>query len=504
MLYTFAIGWIVILAITKSAEARIQPLVSSESQKDLCYEIPEKNAEELEIVCSHVRSLDDGLVRIAPEKLKRITSITYIQSNFTSLTLDSVADLPSLQTISFNQSFVTEWTLPKAPSVPKVTTLVLSDCWNDYNLLSPQRNASLRLTNDMFDGLKSLEHLYLVNCYVSNMTAEPFVKLTSLQKFYITGGSGIGCEQEMEWVINWIKAGKAEVSNDTICFIARDRRQGGRGLLIMATSYSFSGHPFLLIMDHRKETNEHCPAECTCVVEGYNYGRNGHRMKNPIINIYCDNSGLTALPDIPPHSTRASFAQNNISDITKLFTSENYRSISSVRLQHNRISHLDSDLFVNFLNGRSQDFHINLSHNNFSTLSARQLLSLYKDVESTNSYYKPLIDLQFNPWDCSDCSFLPDFQELVFHQFYYREKGPEVYDNTRCAEGNHYFAGQMIVKLDVQSLCAPDPPLLQPIDILNISLGLIIILFVANFAHNVYQYRRHSKLPWIITKVPCC
>ncbi|XP_068250457.1 protein singed wings 2-like [Palaemon carinicauda] len=502
MLVIFAVGWLMLFTV--STQASIQPSEDKESQQDICNEISETNTEGLKVVCSSVRSLDDVMVHIAPEKLKKITSITYTQSNFTSFTLDSLADLPSLESLSFNQSFVAEWLPPKAPSVPKVTSLILIDCWNDYDLLSPKRNPSLRFKNDMFDGLQSLEHLYLVNCYVSNMTAEPFVNLTSLEKLHITGGSGIGCEQEMEWVINWMEAGKAEVSNDTICFVARDRRQGGRGLLVMSMSYSFKDHPFLLIMGHRKETNEHCPKECTCVVEGYNFKRNGLRTKNPIINIYCDNASLTALPDIPPRSTRASFSGNNITDITKVFTSENYRMISSVLLQHNQISHLDSDLFVKFLNGRSQDFHINLSHNNFSTLSARQLLSLYKGVDSKNSYHKPLIDLQFNPWDCSDCSFIPAFQELVYHQFYYREKGPKFYDNIRCTEGNHYFSGQMIVKLDVESLCAPDPPVLQTIDIINILLGLIIILFVANFAHNVYQYRQNSKLPWIITKVPCC
>ncbi|KAK7074300.1 hypothetical protein SK128_008126 [Halocaridina rubra] len=463
----------------------------------------ENDANEIQVTCQGIVALGDVLGYLKEEQRSRVTVITTLKSDFRDLSLDRLTHFTSLHTLIFNQSRISTWNLPKLRNVPKIKVVILDDCWNTYNLLSPVRNASLHFTPRMFDGIPALEELYLVNCYVSNMTAESFRNFTSLKTLSISKG-GIGCEPQMEWVLDWMAEGRVIVDNDTICFVPKNLKEGG-GVLVMSMFYSFSGHPFLLIMGHRKETKKHCPKVCTCVVQGFNYKRNGQSRNDPIINIDCINAGLTELPEVPPHSTRLNFVNNSITDISPLFVNKVYRNVTSVRLDNNRISHVDGDLFAEFLKDRPHDLFISLTNNNLTTLPVKQILRFYKDDEGTgiSKRFKPHIGLGSNPWNCSNCAFLPEFQELVYFQ-YYKWENSRLFDDIRCATGGDSQNGPMIITLDMQSMCAPDPPLLEAIDILNLVLGILMIFFLANFIYNIYQYKKHSKLPWIVTKTPCC
>ncbi|KAK8751831.1 hypothetical protein OTU49_010539, partial [Cherax quadricarinatus] len=177
---------------------------------------------------------------------------------------------------------------------------------------------------------------------------------------------------------------------------------------------------------------------------------------------------------------------------------ELYHHIDSIALNYNRISYMDGELYYNYIKNRSMDIIIKLAYNGLKTMPVKIMKQVHNEAAKEGKNHLPMFDLSNNPWNCDDCSFLPDFQELVYYQNY--EMDPS---NIRCANWTS-TAGQQVVKLDVNSLCAPDPPLLQPLDILNICMGILLLMLIFNFLHNFVQYKRHGKLPWIITKLPCC
>lgn len=78
-------------------------------------------------------------------------------------------------------------------------------------------------------------------------------------------------------------------------------------------------------------------------------------------------------------------------------------------------------------------------------------------------------------------------------------------NNVTCkyVEGDDNF-GTSVLKLDRIDVCVPSSSeySIQPIDLLNIVLGLLIIFVFVKLGYDYYNYKRYSKLPWIVTKLP--
>ncbi|XP_053654932.2 protein singed wings 2-like [Cherax quadricarinatus] len=442
-----------------------------------CRSLPRHN----EVVCEGLKSLEEVTSLVSSEQLPQVTTLTIAHANISSFTLDDLVSLTSLHTLMFNFSYVKNWTAPHLDPLPSVTTLLLNHCWDNNMLKIIEKKPTLVLTSQMLSYVPSLEELYLVDCFL--MQPEKLEDVKHLRKLHIIDG-GVGCDSSNLWLLDWFESGRASISRNTTCYIPTVHD--------MATLFSLSGRELLMWLRYKKETERECVAPCNCSVTGIK------ENLDPIIHVDCQEVGLTELPIIPHNTTRLTLDRNNITNMSLLFTSELYHHIDSIALNYNRISYMDGELYYNYIKNRSMDIIIKLAYNGLKTMPVKIMKQVHNEAAKEGKNHLPMFDLSNNPWNCDDCSFLPDFQELVYYQNY--EMDPS---NIRCANWTS-TAGQQVVKLDVNSLCAPDPPLLQPLDILNICMGILLLMLIFNFLHNFVQYKRHGKLPWIITKLPCC
>ncbi|XP_071536540.1 protein singed wings 2-like isoform X2 [Panulirus ornatus] len=490
MWYTAVILWMAFVVAALGTQARTQ-FSRNESannpdtkRSSLCHVIDHQGDKHAKAVCKGLSSMQELTSHLTVEQLPLITTLTIASSNISCLTLDDFVDLPSLHTLMLNHSYISDWKTSLLTSHPNVTTLVLNHCWDNATVQIIGMEPVLTLTSEMLSVFPSLEDLHIVDCYLVHLDRLDNVK--NLHKLNIVDG-GLGCEEDKLWILDWIDLGRATVSNTTTCYVP------SFSMNLLDIKFSFNAHPFLVCMGYHKNTQRECMPPCKCDVMGIK------ENLFPIIRVHCQVAGLTELPQIPRYTTRINVTGNNISDMSMLFTHERYRHIDLITLDHNRISHMDGKLFYNFVKNRS-DIGISLSHNTLSTLPVREIRQVFNEAVQEGESYLPHLGLGNNPWNCDDCDFLSEFQAILYYQ------SPMVTSliDIRCSDQSANNAGQQIITLDVKSQCAHEPPLLQPIDILNICMGILLLLIILNFLHNFVQYRRHGNLPWIITKLPCC
>ncbi|XP_042863806.1 protein singed wings 2-like [Penaeus japonicus] len=445
--------------------------------------------EPTEIVCRGMQSLEEVSNNLPEDVRAQVTKLTLVKAVQGVWTRDGLVNLPSLHTIVFNQSYFSEWELPSRPDAPSLTRLVLEDCWNNDTLKTSKKRSTLSLTSETLAGLAGLEEFHIIDSYVLDLNLSSVETVKPLRLLNIVGG-GLNCTKDKLWMLEWMEAGRANITNTTRCFVASSGE-----MTLFSTRYSFNDHQFLICMQYVKETERDCPKKCQCNVQGF---KESHY---PIIHLICERVGLTHLPEVIPRcTTRMQFGWNNITDINTLFTNENYRRMDSILLNNNQISYVNGDLFYNYIKDRPLDVYINLASNKLTTLPIKEINKIYEEARKTSQLYYPNFNLADNPWNCDNCSFLPEFQELV----YYQSTMLTDYHDIRCPSDSEHHPNKRLVMIDVKSQCSSAPPLLHPLDILNITLAVLLLLLIMNFLHNFYQYRRHGKLPWIIIRMPCC
>lgn len=440
----------------------------------------------LHVECEGLATLQNVKTLIKKKMWHRLGSLTITNSNLTTdLSLDDLVYYPALHTISFKKSRLRDWRESQMPLVPRVRKLVVEQCWDNDTFLAKLKELTLTVSPKLQEAFPDIEELYLLDLYM------PFIpelsSMKNLRKFVIDKGAA-KCDPENLWLLEWHNAGKLEI-NSTICFVV-DEKDGLHAFHII---FSFVGRNLMNVLRDIKTALDDCPVPCHCEVNGY------QREIEPITIVNCTSANWTQLPDlIPSHTRRLILTNNRITNISKVFTNPNYRSLSSINVENNLINHIDGELLSKYLHNHSKDFSINLINNRLETLPVKHLERMYEDYTRKGHRYIPIFKLGGNPWNCDDCAFLVPFQNLIFYQDLRKESSKEI----RCGEGR-YAEGQPIIMLPVRSYCKVDP-LLDPLDILNICLGILLFLFILNFLHNLVLYQRHGKLPWIVTRFPCC
>lgn len=76
--------------------------------------------------------------------------------------------------------------------------------------------------------------------------------------------------------------------------------------------------------------------------------------------------------------------------------------------------------------------------------------------------------------------------------------------NITCKyiQGDNNF-GTSVISLNRGDVCVvPTEYSIQPIDMLNIVLALLIVFIFVKLGYDYYHYKKYSKLPWFVTKLP--
>ncbi|XP_045139355.1 protein singed wings 2-like isoform X3 [Portunus trituberculatus] len=441
----------------------------------------------LHVECEGLASLQNVTTLLKKKMWRRLGSLTITNSNLiTDVSLDDLVNYHVLHTLTFKESRLRDWKLSKMSSVPRVRKLVVEQCWDNDTFLAKEKELTLTISPKLQDAFPDVEELYLLDLFMPYIPELSGMK--NLKKFVIDKGAA-KCDPENLWLLEWYNVGKLEI-NSTLCFVADKTEDGLSSMNIIFTFVSIN---LMKGLRDIKTAIDDCPLACHCEINGY------QRKTEPIAVVNCTSANWTQLPDlIPSHTRRLILTNNRITNISKVFTNPNYRSLSMIMLKNNLIDHIDGELLSNYLHNHSKDFSINLINNRLETLPVKHLERMYSDYTRNGHRFIPVFRLGGNPWNCDDCAFLVPFQNLIFYQDLQREKAKEI----RCGEGR-YAEGQPIIMLPVRSYCKVDP-LLDPLDILNICLGILLLLFILNFLHNLVQYQRHGKLPWIVTRFPCC
>lgn len=440
------------------------------------------------VECEGLATLQNVRTLIKKKNWRRLGSLTITNSNLTTvLSLDDLVYYPALHTLTFKKSRLRDWKESQKPSVPRVRKLVVEQCWDNDTFLAKSEELTLIISPMLQEAFPDLEELYLLDLYM------PFIPelsdMKNLRKLVIDKGAA-KCDPENLWMLEWHNADKLEINSTTVCFVVDKTEDGLESMHIM---FSFMDIILMKVLRDIKTAIDDCPGPCHCDINGY------QRKTEPITVVNCTSANWTQLPDlIPSHTRKLILTNNQITNISKVFTNPKYCSLSLIMLENNLINHIDGELLTKYLHNHSKDFSINLVNNRLETLPVKHLERMYADYTRKGHRYVPIFKLGGNPWNCDDCAFLVSFQNLIYYQDLERESPKEI----RCGEGR-YAEGQPIIRLPVRSYCKVDP-LLDPLDILNICLGILLFLFILNFLHNLVLYQRHGKLPWIVTRFPCC
>ena len=258
----------------------------------------------------------------------------------------------------------------------------------------------------------------------------------------------------------------------------------------------YTGRPLLRVMDFKQTIREECAKEpeiknCSCILSYVRPSMDGEYLI-PMYTVNCSHREFLSLPRVLPRNTTILHITNNkIKSLDPLRT-QTYTEVLDLFVDFNQIKSLDNLEGVPWLH-------------KFRVLSLRgnKLTKLrYHVLDHALERNKAAIHLflSVNPWRC-DCTFTPHFQDLIQK---YKNLVKDA-NNITCKylEGDKNF-GLSVITLNRGDVCVvnTDSDFIKPIDILNVVMASLIVFIFAKLGYDYYHYKKYSKLPWFVTKMP--
>ncbi|KAG8238652.1 hypothetical protein J437_LFUL018459 [Ladona fulva] len=313
--------------------------------------------------------------------------------------------------------------------------------------------------------------------------------------------------------MRWVVADKDLASPSRL-----GRRIADRDKMVCSED-SFPGKPLFQVMSLNKHLHDQCPDghpwHCLCHMHNVVWHSGGEgglrpgggRSKRPdwlvpMITVDCSNRNLTKLPSrLPDNTTTLSVKGNKISDIRPLATNEDYRDVRDVYLDDNEVTSID------VLEGSYWLLNFRLLSLRGNQITKLPVYAIDAAIESNSRAWG--IYLGKNPWDCA-CSSAPALRDFLAK--YGSTVARDVQD-VRCAfaEGDD-LSLEPVVELSRSEVCLDglgdwvhgdwsDIPI-EPLDVINIIMLLLLIFILSKLAYDCFIYRRTGRLPWIVTKLP--
>lgn len=266
--------------------------------------------------------------------------------------------------------------------------------------------------------------------------------------------------------------------------------------LMKCVDLKYTGKPLLTVMDFKQTIRTECQKEpdtrnCSCILSYIRPSMNGEFLI-PMYTVNCSHREFHQLPRLLPRNTTIlHITHNKIKNLEPLRTL-NYKKVQDLFVDYNQIKSLDNLEGAPWLN-------------NFRVLSLRgnKLTKLvYHVIDNALERNRAALELYLsnNPWRC-DCIFTPHFQDLIVK---YKRLVKDA-NNITCKylEGDRNF-GLSVITLDRGDVCVTNTSssAIKPIDILNIVMASLIVFIFVKLAYDYYHYKKYSKLPWFVTKLP--
>ncbi|XP_076064104.1 protein halfway-like [Oratosquilla oratoria] len=428
-------------------------------------DVEENKTDKVKIVCHNLDRLDR--LQTLTQDVQQLTIIngTFVEDG--SLTLPP---FPELEHVIFKRSFLNflSNSNPWPANLTKLSSITFEACWSSTKGHKSGFLYELSFSSENFELLPALKTLNFYNNTLSGVHSVHLLK--KLEHKNIEGGT-VFCNCSDEWYRSWVEV-NPHFSKETLCYV-------NSSFLIIACT-TFKNIPVQTLMETKKITEELCPPNCHCSVTGFQMNK-----KEPFVRVNCSNLGLKEMPEqIPPITTSIEFVKNELQNINALFINPNYKNVKHAFLSNNKIEEIDEEHFLDFVH-RKEEIVLFLENNQLRKLPIAVLEYI---VKKNSDKYIWLLRLAGNPWDCVDCSFIRVVQTLLNQEGKFNVE----FQRIRCDVTN-----QPVILVDVDEKCPVRKPL-DTIDYLNMAVALVFIIFLANFLHNVYNYRTYNRLPWIM------
>lgn len=286
------------------------------------------------------------------------------------------------------------------------------------------------------------------------------------------------CTRNMKWLLKFDEAKVADKD------------------LMKCVDLKYTGRPLLIVMDFKQTIRQECQKEpdtrnCSCILSYVRPSTNGDFLI-PMYTVNCSHRSFYSLPTVlPMNTTILHITHNKISSLEPL-RMMTYRKVQDLFIDYNQLKSLDN------LEGAPWLFKfrvLSLRGNKLTKVAYHVL-----DNALDKNRFAIQLYLSNNPWRC-DCSFTPHFHDLILK---YKTLVKDAQNITcKYLEGDKNF-GISVIKLTRGDVCVTTTTggHIKPIDILSIVMASLIIIIFVKLAFDYYNYKKYSKLPWFVTKMP--
>ncbi|GFT79338.1 hypothetical protein NPIL_405161 [Nephila pilipes] len=402
--------------------------------------------------------------------LPHLKNLSISNNRLQSIEIKSFYDLLNLEHLDLsnnNLSFVDNWFAP----LKNLKVLILSH--NEIRSIANNSFSSIIhlikldisfnnlkvIPSLLFYRLKNLNFLSLAMNNLETLDENTFKGNSMLEKVNLTGNLWV-CDKKLLPLHDWLR--KYETYKEgAICAEPPEL-------------HSYTIQHALEILYLERQTLE-CPTcnatMCNCTIS----------KDKLVITVDCSNRGLTRLPEVLPHRTKALNLYNN--------------KIRSLNIDHINIS-VWLDVSFLYLNNNIIDsvkglegswllknlVALHLSNNRLTEIPIHIL-------EQIRGGLLDELYLSGNPWTC-DCNTVR-FQAWLQDNY----RTVRNFDGICCSKDSGVYANSPIYRLKKSQLCPQQVQMVNPFDVVNGIMAVIIVLIMMKLTVDYILQKRTGKLP---------